>query len=147
MNLALAQPRSPRTTIGGLAMAARTAGSSRRSPVTKPPRSVAAAASSQGVSPVGSFWRKRSAKARITSAAWLSFGAALHPVVGERPYDKLLTKDLPSTFAGTDFGQWLKEKQIDTVVIVGYMTHNCDASTIYEASHKGLSVELASRRE
>lgn len=63
--------------LQGSTMAARTAGSSRRSPVTKPPRSVAAAASSQGVSPVGSFWRKRSAKARITSAAWLSFGAAL----------------------------------------------------------------------
>jgi nicotinamidase-related amidase len=70
------------------------------------------------------------------------FGVALHPVVGERPYDKLITKDLPSTFAGTDFGQWLKEKNIDTVVIVGYMTHNCNDSTIRQAMHEGYAVEF-----
>lgn len=63
--------------LQGSTIAARTAGSSCPSPVTKPPRSVAAATSSHGVSPVGSFWRRRSAKARISSAACFSFGATL----------------------------------------------------------------------
>jgi nicotinamidase-related amidase len=71
-----------------------------------------------------------------------SFGVALHPVVGERHYDKLITKDLPSTFAGTDFGAWLKENNIDTVAIVGYMTHNCNDSTIRQAMHDGYHVEF-----
>ncbi|MGH8805656.1 MAG: cysteine hydrolase, partial [Polaromonas sp.] len=29
-----------------------------------------------------------------------------------------------------------------TLTIVGYMTHNCDASTIFEATHRGLHVEF-----
>jgi nicotinamidase-related amidase len=71
-----------------------------------------------------------------------SFGAELHPVVRDRPYDKLVEKTLPSTFAGTDFGPWLKENEIDTVVIVGYMTHNCNDSTIRQAMHEGYGVEF-----
>jgi nicotinamidase-related amidase len=71
-----------------------------------------------------------------------SFGAALHPVVGDRHYDKLIEKTLPSTFAGTDFGAWLKDHDIDTLAIVGYMTHNCNDSTMRQAMHEGYSVEF-----
>lgn len=71
-----------------------------------------------------------------------SFGVELHPVVRDRPWDKLVEKTLPSTFAGTDFGAWLKDHDIDTLVIVGYMTHNCNDSTIRQAMHEGYSVEF-----
>jgi nicotinamidase-related amidase len=33
---------------------------------------------------------------------------------------------------------------VDTLTVVGYMTHNCDASTIFEAMHRGLAVEFLS---
>ncbi|AMB85915.1 isochorismatase [Pseudomonas agarici] len=73
-----------------------------------------------------------------------SSGWALHPVVGSRAHDHLIHKTLPSAFADTDLGQWLAARNIDTLSVVGYMTHNCDASTIFEATHRGLAVEFLS---
>ncbi|MEP6773742.1 MAG: isochorismatase family protein, partial [Polaromonas sp.] len=34
------------------------------------------------------------------------------------------------------------KNRIDTLTVIGYMTHNCDASTIFEATHRGLHVEF-----
>jgi nicotinamidase-related amidase len=55
-----------------------------------------------------------------------------------------VTKALPSVFAGTDFAEWIAQNRIDTLSVAGYMTHNCDASTVYEALHRGLNVEFLS---
>ncbi len=71
-------------------------------------------------------------------------GAALHPVVAERARDHYIEKSLPSAFTGTDLTQWLAEHEIDTLTVVGYMTHNCDASTIVHALHAGFAVEFLS---
>ncbi|KIH82325.1 cysteine hydrolase family protein [Pseudomonas batumici] len=71
-------------------------------------------------------------------------GWELHTVVSSRPYDHLIHKALPSAFVGTDLAQWLEARRIDTLSVVGYMTHNCDASTIFEATHRGLAVEFLS---
>lgn len=71
-----------------------------------------------------------------------SAGWALHPVVADRPRDHLIHKTMASAFAGTDLAQWLSDRQIDTLSVIGYMTHNCDASTIQHASHAGLQVEF-----
>ena len=71
-------------------------------------------------------------------------GAALHPVVAERERDHYIEKSLPSAFTGTDLAQWLAEHEIDTLTVVGYMTHNCDASTIVHALHAGFTVEFLS---
>ena len=71
-----------------------------------------------------------------------SAGAALHDVVSSRPHAQLIEKSLPSAFAGTNLGDWLKAHEIDTLVIAGYMTHNCDDSTVKHAVHAGLSVEF-----
>lgn len=71
-----------------------------------------------------------------------SFGVQLFPSIEKRHRDFLLTKTLPSCFAGTNFDAWLKANAIDTLVIVGYMTHNCDDSTTREAMHRGYQVEL-----
>ena len=59
-----------------------------------------------------------------------SHRAELHSVVATRPYDHLIEKTLPSSFAG-----------IDTLAVVGYMTHNCNISTVLHASHAGMKVE------
>jgi len=71
------------------------------------------------------------------SPAW-----ELNEVVASRPRDHHFEKAWPSVFTGTGFAGWLKEKQIDTLAVTGYMTHNCDASTILEAMHRGLQVEF-----
>jgi nicotinamidase-related amidase len=71
-----------------------------------------------------------------------SDGVALHPVVASRHYDYLVEKTLPSTFAGTGFGAWLKENGIDTLTVTGYMTHNCNDSTMRQAMHEGYQVEF-----
>ncbi len=71
-----------------------------------------------------------------------SVGAELHPVVASRGRDHYIEKSLPSAFAGTDLADWLAARDIDTLTVVGYMTHNCDASTVFHATHAGLSVEF-----
>ena len=66
----------------------------------------------------------------------------LHPDVARRPRDHYIEKSLASAFTGTDLADWLAARGIDTLAVVGYMTHNCDASTIYEGAHRGLRMEF-----
>jgi len=68
----------------------------------------------------------------------------LHEEVAKRSANHRINKAYASVFTGTDFAQWVADNGIDTLTIVGYMTHNCDAATIFEAAHKGLSVEFLS---
>ncbi|KVF62560.1 isochorismatase [Burkholderia cepacia] len=68
-------------------------------------------------------------------------GVALHAVVAGRPYAHLIEKTHASSFAGTDLAAWLDAHGIDTLAVAGYMTHNCNASTVYHAAHAGLNVE------
>jgi len=71
-------------------------------------------------------------------------GAELHESVRVRGWDHYVSKNLPSAFAGTDLEAWLRAREIETVVIVGYMTHNCELSTVVQALHAGFKVELLS---
>ncbi|BAK76633.1 isochorismatase hydrolase [Pseudogulbenkiania sp. NH8B] len=71
-----------------------------------------------------------------------SDGWALHPVVAGRPAEHYVEKTLPSAFAGTDLESWLREQGIDTLTVVGYMTHNCVDSTVKQALHTGFAVEV-----
>jgi len=71
-------------------------------------------------------------------------GAELHQVVTSRGWDHLVQKKLPGSFSGTDLEVWLRKNRVDTLVIAGYMTHNCDASTVIQAVHAGFSVEFLS---
>jgi nicotinamidase-related amidase len=71
-----------------------------------------------------------------------SHGWQLHPVVASRAHDHLIAKTLPDAFANTDLAEWLADKGINTLTVVGYMTHNCDAATIFTAMHRGLVVEF-----
>ncbi len=69
-------------------------------------------------------------------------GWQLHPVVASRQHDYYVRKTLPSAYPETDLKQWLQANGIDTLAVVGYMTHNCDASTVNDALHNGTAVEF-----
>jgi nicotinamidase-related amidase len=71
-----------------------------------------------------------------------SDGWKLHPVVTDRAHDHHINKTMASAFTGTDLAQWLSDRKVDTLSVIGYMTHNCDASTILHAAHSGLKVEF-----
>jgi nicotinamidase-related amidase len=71
-------------------------------------------------------------------------GADLHPEIERRRRDHYIEKTLPSAFTGTDLEYWLRVNGIETVTIAGYMTHNCDLSTVVHAMHMGFAVEFLS---
>ena len=64
--------------------------------------------------------------------------AGLTPAAGET----VIYKRLPSAFAGTGLADALAAKGIDTLLIAGYMTHNCVDSTAREAFHRGFRVAV-----
>jgi nicotinamidase-related amidase len=69
-------------------------------------------------------------------------GWKLHEVVTSREHDHYVEKTLPSAFAGTDLADWIAGQRIGTLTVLGYMTHNCVASTVLHALHAGLAVEV-----
>ena len=62
--------------------------------------------------------------------------AGLAPAAGETT----IIKHLPSAFAGTGLAEELQGRGIDTLLIAGYMTHNCVDSTARDAFHRGYRV-------
>ncbi|MDA8429241.1 MAG: cysteine hydrolase family protein [Geobacteraceae bacterium] len=73
-----------------------------------------------------------------------TFGAELHHSITGRGWDHHILKDLPSAFINTGLEEWLRARDITTITIVGYMTHNCDLSTVVHGLHSGFTVELLS---
>ncbi|WP_052667543.1 isochorismatase family protein [Nitriliruptor alkaliphilus] len=73
-------------------------------------------------------------------------GFALHPEVESRRTDSWfsITKQYNSVFAGTELLGWLRERDIDTVTFVGYMTNNCVISSAAAAADQGLGAEVLS---
>ena len=67
-----------------------------------------------------------------------------HEKVLKRNYDKIIEKNLPGSFTGTDLESWLKENNVDTVVICGYMSQMCCDTTARQAMHLGFDVEFLS---
>lgn len=68
----------------------------------------------------------------------------LHPEVAGRAYDVLIEKNLPGSFTGTQLETWLRERNIDSVAISGYMTQMCCDTTARQAMHLGFGVEFLS---
>ena len=71
-----------------------------------------------------------------------SHGWQLHDDVARRHRDALFNKPLPSAFSETGLAEWLEAHDVDTVTVVGYMTHNCNDTTIKHAFDRGLAVEF-----
>jgi nicotinamidase-related amidase len=68
----------------------------------------------------------------------------LHPEISARPCDVHIAKSLPGSFTGTRLEPWLRERDIATVVIAGYMTQMCCDTTARQAMHLGFEVEFLS---
>ena len=64
--------------------------------------------------------------------------------VKTRPYDHLIEKNLPGSFTGTDLESWLRDNDIATVTISGYMTQMCCDTTARQAFHRDFDVEFLS---
>jgi len=72
-----------------------------------------------------------------------SYGAELHSAIA-RSYDDLVVKHLPDAFVGTGLREALRNQNIDTLAVAGYMTHNCVLATVLTAAQSGFAVELLS---
>jgi nicotinamidase-related amidase len=82
---------------------------------------------------------KESQVFRKGSAEW-----QLHSDIKKRPFDLLIEKKFPGSFTGTSLEKWLRERNIDTIVITGYMTQMCCDTTARQAFHLGFAVEFLS---
>lgn len=69
-------------------------------------------------------------------------GAEIHKAVASRSRDFFIRKRMPSIFTNTEAETWLREHRINTVTLVGYMTHNCVLTTAIDAMQRGFSVEI-----
>ncbi|WP_104087981.1 isochorismatase family protein [Cryobacterium sp. N19] len=70
----------------------------------------------------------------------------LHPEIAKRADHAAhrFTKSFASIFAGTGLEEWLREREIDTITIVGYMTNNCVIGSAAAAEPLGFTVEVLS---
>lgn len=70
----------------------------------------------------------------------------LHPEVENRrtPEWKSVVKEFGTVFADTDLLPWLREQDVDTITLVGYMTNNCIIASAAEAETHALKVEVLS---
>ena len=67
-------------------------------------------------------------------------GFALHPRLRPRTNDLQIVKHYPGSFTKTNLEETLRQKQIDTVVISGYMTHMCCDTTAREGFQRDFRV-------
>lgn len=68
----------------------------------------------------------------------------IHEEILKRDYDEIIEKNLPGSFTGTELESWLKENEIETVTVCGYMTQMCCDTTARQAMHMGYNVEFLS---
>ena len=70
----------------------------------------------------------------------------LHPEIERRKTAawKSVVKQYGSVYAGTDLAAWLRQHDVDTVTLVGYMTNNCVLASAVEAEFLGFSTEVLS---
>lgn len=69
-----------------------------------------------------------------------------HPKVAayEDVAAKRINKQFSSVFADTDLEAWLREQNIDTITLAGYMTNNCVVASAAAAEPLGFTVEVLS---
>jgi nicotinamidase-related amidase len=70
----------------------------------------------------------------------------LHPEIERRRTHawKGVVKQYGSVYADTDLAGWLRQRDIDTVTLVGYMTNNCVLASAVEAELLGFHTEVLS---
>lgn len=75
-----------------------------------------------------------------------SIGVQLHPRIADRvrPSWKESAKSVASALSDVSVVEWLRERDVDTITLVGYMTNNCVIGTAAAAEPLGLGVEVLS---
>ena len=75
-----------------------------------------------------------------------SQGAQLHPEIAELVQAdwQQTSKVFASVFADTDLEEWVREQEVDTITLVGFMTNNCIIGSAVGAESLGLQVEVLS---
>lgn len=68
----------------------------------------------------------------------------LHTEIKATKFSHQIEKSLPGSFTNTDLEKWLKDREIDTITICGYMTQMCCDTTARQGLHLGFSVEFLS---
>ncbi|HQE67166.1 MAG TPA: cysteine hydrolase family protein [Bacillota bacterium] len=68
----------------------------------------------------------------------------LHPQIKAIKYSHYVEKNLPGSFTNTDLEKWLRERNIDTIAICGYMAQMCCDTTARQGLHLGFTVEFLS---
>lgn len=70
----------------------------------------------------------------------------LHPTLEARDSSawKKVVKQYSSIFPETGLHEWLRENDIDTITVAGYMTNNCVLATAADAESRGLTAEVLS---
>lgn len=71
-----------------------------------------------------------------------SHGWELHETVAKLPRSHYVRKPMASALTGTGLQDWLRARDIDTLVLTGYMIHNCNDATARQAVHEGWAVEF-----
>jgi nicotinamidase-related amidase len=64
--------------------------------------------------------------------------------IADKPRSVLIEKSFPGSFTETGLEKWLRDNEITTVTICGYMTQMCCDSTARQAYHMGFEVEFLS---
>lgn len=66
----------------------------------------------------------------------------LHSKIKDKKHSFIIEKNYPDSFTKTNLHDLLKQKDCDTVVITGYMSHMCCDTTARHAFHLGYNVEF-----
>ncbi|WP_285362908.1 isochorismatase family protein [Microbacterium sp. LMC-P-041] len=68
----------------------------------------------------------------------------LHPSLEERDSSawKHVVKNYSSIFPETGIHDWLRENEIDTIALTGYMTNNCILASAADAEFRGIATEV-----
>lgn len=63
-----------------------------------------------------------------------STGADIHTVVSPEENETVITKNFPNSFRATNLDAVLKEAEVETVVVIGAMSHMCVDATVRAAN-------------
>ena len=68
--------------------------------------------------------------------------SCIHKLVKPMDGEKIILKEKPSSFLGTDLLDYLREKEITDLVVAGMMSHMCVDTTVRACQDHGFKVTL-----
>lgn len=68
--------------------------------------------------------------------------ACIHKIVEPLEGEKIIHKEFPSSFLGTDLQEYLQENEIEALVVAGMMSHMCVDTTVRQCQNYGYDVTV-----